>query len=66
MKRELFKLAVVIVFVFWAAAAQAQTSAFTYQGKLTDASAAANGQYDLVFKLFETDDGGLQIGSGAA
>ena len=32
---------------------QSQTpSAFTYQGKLIDAGASANGQYDLEFKLF--------------
>jgi len=49
-----------------AISAAAQTSAFTYQGKLTDTSAAANGNYDFVFKLFDADQGGTQIGSGAA
>lgn len=34
------------------ATAHAQTTAFTYQGKLSDAGAPANGQYDLEFKLF--------------
>ena len=48
--------------VLLSTAALAQTSAFTYQGKLTDAGAAANGQYDLLFKLF-TDAGGVtQVG----
>lgn len=32
----------------------AQTTAFTYQGKLTDAGNPANGNYDLQFKLFDT------------
>src|SRR6185295_2679319 len=32
----------------------AQTTAFTYQGKLTDADNPANGNYDLQFKLFDT------------
>ena len=37
-----------------ASAAPAQTAAFTYQGKLTDAGNPANGNYDLQFKLFDT------------
>src|SRR5690349_10170191 len=39
----------------------AQTTAFTYQGKLTDNGTPANGNYDLTFKLFDTPT----IGSGA-
>lgn len=31
----------------------AQTTAFTYQGKLTDAGNPANDNYDLQFKLFD-------------
>lgn len=42
--------------------AQAQTSAFTYQGKLTDLSAPANGVYDFTFRLY---DGSGQIGTDA-
>ena len=34
--------------------AAAQTTAFTYQGKLTDSGNLANGNYDLQFKLFDT------------
>jgi hypothetical protein len=41
---------------------QAQSSAFTYQGKLTDGGTAANGQYDLTFRLFDAAAGGSQIG----
>ena len=41
---------------------QAQTPAFTYQGKLTDSSVTANGQYDFTFKLFTAVSGGTQIG----
>lgn len=47
-------------------AAAAQTTAFTYQGKLTDMSLAANGQYDLMFRLFDTAEGGGQIDGAAA
>jgi hypothetical protein len=35
-------------------AALAQSSAFTYQGKLSDSGTAANGNYDIQFKLFDT------------
>src|SRR6266581_3336663 len=35
-------------------AAQAQTTAFTYQGKLTDTGILANGTYDMQLKLFDT------------
>lgn len=42
-------------------AALAQTSAFTYQGKLTDGGNPANGQYDIVFKLFDIDIGGTEL-----
>lgn len=41
---------------------QAQSSAFTYQGKLTDASFAANGQYDFQFSLY--DSGGTLLAAG--
>lgn len=34
--------------------AQAQVTAFTYQGRLTDGGAPANGQYDFEFKLFNS------------
>ncbi|MGH9819824.1 MAG: hypothetical protein ACRD43_06610, partial [Pyrinomonadaceae bacterium] len=39
----------------------AQTNVFTYQGKLTDGGSPANGQYDLVFRLFDASN--TQIGS---
>lgn len=32
--------------------AQAQTTAFTYQGRLDDGAGPANGSYDLTFALF--------------
>lgn len=36
---------------------------FTYQGRLIDANAAADGDYDFKFKLFNADSGGSQVGS---
>ena len=41
----------------------AQTSAFTYQGRLSDGGIAANGNYDLQFALFDSLAGGAQVGS---
>src|SRR5262245_57750313 len=38
----------------------AQSSTFTYQGKLADGGNPANAQYDFVFRLF--DSSGTQIG----
>ncbi|MGH9838921.1 MAG: hypothetical protein ACREEM_09065 [Blastocatellia bacterium] len=46
-----------------AMAALAQTTAFSYQGRLTDAGAPANGNYDLQFKLFDSLSGGAQQGA---
>lgn len=43
------------------AVAQAQSSTFTYQGRLTDGGTPANGTYDLEFKLYDAlTDGTLQ------
>jgi len=39
----------------------AQTTSFTYQGRLTDAGNSANGNYDLQFKLFDI----ATVGTGA-
>lgn len=41
----------------------AQGTAFTYQGKLTEAGSPANGTFDLTFRLFDTLSGGAPIGS---
>ena len=43
--------------------AHAQATAFTYQGRLTDGGAPANGSYDLRFKLFADPLGNTQAGS---
>lgn len=44
-------------------AATALGDAFTYQGRLTDNSAPANGAYDLRFILYDAETGGAQVGS---
>jgi trimeric autotransporter adhesin len=40
----------------------AQSSAFTYQGRLTDNAVAANGSYEFRFALFDAASGGTQVG----
>ena len=41
----------------------AQTTAFTYQGRLNDGGNPANGSYDLTFTLFDASNGVNQVGS---
>jgi len=56
-------LVVVIAILFWTGIVSAQTSSFTYQGRLTDGGTAASGNYDLQFALFDSLSGGAQVGS---
>jgi len=46
-----------------APSAWAQTPIFTYQGKLTDGAAPANGTYQMQFSLFDALSGGTQHGA---
>jgi len=48
-----FLLSLILVFVI-SNTALAQTTSFTYQGKLSDTGTPANGNYDFQFKLFDT------------
>jgi hypothetical protein len=43
--------------------AQAQGTAFTYQGRLNNGASPANGSYDMSFSLFGASAGGSQVGS---
>jgi hypothetical protein len=52
-----------ITLIIYTAVADAQTTSFTYQGKLTDSNLAANGSYDMQFALFDAAAGGSQIGA---
>jgi hypothetical protein len=49
-----------LILLSWCWPANAQTTIFSYQGKLTDAGNPANGNYDLQFKLFDT----VTVGTG--
>jgi hypothetical protein len=40
----------------------AQTTTFTYQGKLTDGGGAATGVFDFQFRLFDAAVSGMQVG----
>ncbi|MFN3330433.1 MAG: hypothetical protein ACK419_05870, partial [Pyrinomonadaceae bacterium] len=58
------QLAHLLIVTFFAVGLSfSQTTEFTYQGRLTDSSVAANGQYDFQFKLFDAQVAGTQQGS---
>ena len=50
-----FNFYTVAAFLFLAPAAQAQTTAFTYQGQLNSSNAPATGSYDLRFRIFDVN-----------
>ncbi|HEX9962417.1 MAG TPA: hypothetical protein VGB00_15890, partial [Pyrinomonadaceae bacterium] len=55
---------ILLVLLFVAAgSAFGQTSVIGYQGRLTEASAVENGEYQFQFKLYDAAEGGNQIGS---
>ena len=54
-----------LALILFAGAAQAQTTAFAYQGQLTDGGSPANGTYDMQFKLFDTDTVGTGMQQGS-
>jgi hypothetical protein len=56
--RHFAGIPVVAALVMTCAAAQAQTTAFTYQGKLSDAGIPANGDYEIKFGLADALSGG--------
>lgn len=61
--RSGFYVLAFMVLLVWAAGVRAQTTAFTYQGRLTDSGNPANDSYDLQFALFGSSSAGVQIGS---
>jgi hypothetical protein len=60
-RRLLFGAAIWLILCS-ASPAWAQTTAFSYQGRLTDGGNPANNSYDLEFKLFDALAGGAQQG----
>jgi len=54
---------IALAFVAFTYAVWPQTTAFKYQGSLTDGGTAATGNFQMQFKLFDAFSGGSQIGS---
>ena len=62
MKRHKFlTFPVLLLLVFCSLTASAQTTEFTYQGRLTDGSLAPTAAYDFEFRLFAVDSGGAPL-----
>ncbi len=55
-------IGVVLAWLAASGAGLAQTTSFSYQGKLTDGGAPASGAYDLQFALWDSATGGTQVG----
>ncbi len=60
--RSCFIVGVFAFLVGFVTTLSAQTSAFTYQGRLNDTGAPANGNYDLQFAVFATNQNGSVVG----
>ena len=54
-----FCLSTLLMLIF-VGAALAQTTSFTYQGRLTDGGTPANGTYEIQFTLWDASAGGTQ------
>jgi hypothetical protein len=55
--------ATLVLLLCFGAATKAQTSVFTYQGRLSDGAGNANGTYEMQFSLYDNPSGPTQIGS---
>ena len=65
--KQLFVLAVALCTLHSVlSTAEAQATAFTYQGQLMDVGVPATGLYDFQFALFNAPSGGRQVGSTTA
>jgi len=60
-----FAHSLVLSWVALTASALAQSTAFTYQGRLSDDGAPADGLHDMQFRLFDALAGGAQVGATA-
>lgn len=61
-KKLLTLIIAALIFVSGTVKILAQTTEFTYQGRLTDTGTAANTNYDFQFALFDSQTAGNQIG----
>lgn len=58
-------LLVLLISLFCCPSAFAQTTAFTYQGRLNDGGAAPTGNYDLQFTVWDASSAGNQLPTGS-
>src|SRR5689334_14094836 len=65
MRYRLLPFTLLILIVGLRSMCWAQTTQFTYQGKLTDTGMPASGNYDLQFKLFDTPTVGTGTQQGS-
>ena len=61
--KQMKLLIALIITLAVATVSLAQTTEFTYQGKLTDGGMAANANYDFEFRLFDAAAGGNLLGT---
>src|SRR5215471_10761268 len=62
-KHLILSLVSLVIICLSLSTAQAQQTAFTYQGRLNDGGSPANGNYDLQFALFDNPTSGAQVGA---
>src|SRR5215471_3171588 len=60
--RNFDKALIVLLLTFATISIRAQSTAFTYQGKLNDNGVAGNASYDIEFRLFDVASGGASLG----
>src|SRR5215813_1479332 len=63
--REISLLGLSLLLILNAGTARAQSTAFTYQGRLTDGGLPANGTFQMQFALYDAANNGNQIGNTA-
>ena len=64
MSRVSFPTVLLFILLVTASSTFAQTSTFTYQGRLTDGGTPASGPYDFQFTLWDAPSGGNQVPDG--
>src|SRR5438128_2025497 len=63
MKKNLSPMLLTLLLLLFVQSVSAQSTEFTYQGRLLFGDVPANGNYDFEFALFDADAGGNQLGS---
>src|ERR1035438_7667967 len=63
MKTTLIRLLIALALSASLHQAEAQGTAFTYQGRLNSSGSPVNGSYDLTFALFSVSSGAGQVGN---